>query len=345
LSEAAVRKAFRDQALFCERSDAPVTAAVVRALGVTLDHSTATGRRALGWEGDPHGSADSVPLRLAGGVHALARRGDNARLSRLYSGDIRRAQEIIAEAVVRHDPELSRWLDSPPQTNETGRAAPMMAGLMLLAAEYRLPFELIELGASAGLNLNLDRFGYRLGDVAAGAPSSPVQLAPLWEGNPPPAGEVRVTARRGVDQDMVRIADPAERERLIAYCWPDQTERMERLQAALALATSFPPPLEQADAANFAERCLAAPQRDDTARVIYHTIFWTYLTPDKQERIRRAIADAGAQATLGQPLAWLRYELAGENAVAELHLQTWPGGRERHLASGHPHASSISWHG
>ncbi len=345
MSEAAVREAFRDQALFCEGSGTPITAAIVRALGLVLDQSTETGRRALGWPGDPRGSADSVPLRLAGGMHALARRGVDVRLSRLYSGDTESAQGIVAALLTRHDAELSGWLDSPPQTNETGRAAPIMAGLMLLAAEYRLPFELIELGASAGLNLNMDRFGYRLGDVPAGDPASPVQLAPLWEGEPPPSAEVRVTARRGVDQNPVRIADPAERERLIAYCWPDQQVRMERLQAALALADIYPPPLEQGDAADFAERCLAEPQPDRIARVIYHTIFWTYLPPEKQDRIRQALGAAGVVATVERPLAWLRYELEGESGVAELHLQTWPGGRERHLATGHPHGSRIAWHG
>ncbi|HEV2568563.1 DUF2332 domain-containing protein [Sphingomonas sp.] len=344
MAEADVRKAFTDQAQFCDRSGAPLTAAIVGAIGLVLDGSTETGRRALGWSGDPRGSADSVPLRLAGGFHALARRGVERRLTRLYRGEIENAHAVVAETLQRRDAELVGWLDSPPQTNETGRAGAIMAGLMLLAAEYRLPFELIELGASAGLNLNMDRFGFVLGGVQAGDLASPLQLAPLWEGGHPPAAEVKILARRGVDQNPVRTADPAERERLIAYCWPDQPERMQRLQAALALADLSPPPLEQGDAADFVERCLAEPQPDGMCRVVYHTIFWTYLPADKQERIRNALAGAGAQATLERPLAWLRYELQGETGAAELHLQTWPGGRERHLATGHPHGSRIIWH-
>ena len=345
MSEATVRDAFIDQAQFCERSGTPVTAAVVRAIGLALDRSTETGRRALDWPGEPRASADSVPLRLAGGMHALARRGVDARLSRLYAGDIGGAEYIVAEMLRRFDAQLIGWLDSPPQTNETGRAAAIMAGLMLLAAEYRLPFELIELGASAGLNLNLDRFGYQLGDAKAGDPESPVLLAPAWEGGLPPSAEVQVIERCGVDQNPVRIAELAERERLIAYCWPDQAGRMARLQAALALADRHPPPLEQGDAADFAERCLGDPQPEGVTRVIYHTIFWSYLPPDKQARIRAALDAAGAAATLDRPLAWLRYELEGDSGVAELHVQQWPGGRERHLATGHPHASRIAWHG
>jgi hypothetical protein len=220
-----------------------------------------------------------------------------------------------------------------------------MAGLLVLAAEFALPFELVELGASAGLNLNLDRFGYRLGETRAGDPASALQLAPDWIGASPPAAEVRVTGRRAVDQNPIRTADPADRERLIAYCWADQTERMARLQAALALADAWPPGLEQGDAADFAETVLAAPQPEGIARVLYHTIFWTYLPADKQARIRAALSAAGADATPTRPLAWLRYELNGEGGVAELHLQSWPGGVDRHLATGHPHGSRVEWHG
>ena len=345
MSETAVRDAFHNQALFCDRSGTPLTAAVVRAIEAALDRSTETGRRTLDWPGDARGAADSVPLRLAGGMHALARSGADVGLTRLYAGDLTGAEAVVADALRRFDAELLPWLDSPPQTNETGRAGPIMAGLLTLAAEHGLPFELIELGASAGLNLNLDRFGYRLGDAVAGDPASPVQLAPDWEGASPPAAAVRVAARCAVDQAPIRIADPAQRERLIAYCWADQPVRMARLEAALALAARHPPALEQGAAAGFTEGRLAEPQAEGVCRLLYHTVFWTYLPPDKQARIRAALARAGRAATADRPLAWLRYELNGEGGVAELHLQSWPGGAERHLATGHPHGSRVKWYG
>lgn len=345
MSEFDVREAFRNQVLFCERSGTPLTAAVVRGIAAALDRTTATGRRTLDWPGDPRGAADSVPLRIAGGFHALARSGADDRLTRLYVGDPGDADAIVRAALHRFDDRLVGWLDSPPQTNETGRAGPIMAGLLVLAEEFGLPFELIELGASAGLNQNLDRFGYRLGGTMAGDPASPLQLAPVWEGASPPAAEVTVTARRAVDQSPVPVVDPAQRERLIAYCWADQAERMQRLEAALAIAAAHPPHVEAGDAADFAERVLAEPQAEGVCRVHFHTVFWTYLPPDKQARIRVALEAAGMQATRGRPLAWVRYELNGQGGVAELHLQSWPGGAERHLATGHPHGSKVTWHG
>jgi hypothetical protein len=345
MSEQDVREAFRNQAIFCDRSGTPATAAVIRGIAAALDRSTETGRRVLDWQGDPRGSGDSVPLRLAGGFHALARRGADERLARLYAGELDGSDAVIADVLRRFDAELSPWLDSPPQTNETGRAAPIMAALLLLADEYGLPFELIELGASAGLNQNLDRFGYRLGETRAGEPASPLQLAPVWEGASPRQAEVRVAARRAIDQSPVPVADPAQRERLMAYCWADQAERMQRLEAALTLAAAYPPQVAQADAADFAEAVLADPQPVGICRVIFHTIFWTYVPADKQERVCAALARAGESATRERPLAWARYELNGQGGVAELHLTEWPGGRERHLATGHPHGSRIVWHG
>jgi hypothetical protein len=343
MSEEDVRAAFRDQIRFCTNSGTPLTAAVLDAAERALDRVTATGRRILDWPGNARGSGDSVPLRLAGGLHALARSGADPALSALYAGALDTAGTVVPRVLRRFDDSLSGWLDSPPQTNETGRAAAIMAALVVLAHRFRLPFELIELGCSAGLNLNLDRFAYRLGTVAAGDPASPLRLAPEWTGGAPPSAPVRVVDRRGVDQAPIDTADPVQRERLIAYVWPDQPERMARIEAALAIADRFPPPVVRGDAADFAETELARPQADGVARVLFHTIHWTYLPPDKQARIEAALARAGAGADAMRPLAWARFELTGEGGVAGLWLTQWPGGETVRLATGHPHVKALRW--
>lgn len=342
MSEEAVRAAFTFQAQYCEASGSHLTARMLRAVERVLDRSTGTGVRILDWAGDARGSRDSVPLRLAGGLHALARRGADARLTGIYAGtliDDEEVDAVLRDVLARHDDELKSWCESPPQTNETGRAAAIMAGLLVLASQIDLPFELLELGASAGLNLNLDRFGYRLGTVSAGDPASRVQLAPIWEGPSPPRAQVRIIARRGVDQSPIDLSSLEARARLAAYVWPDQPDRIERLEAALAIAAQHPPWVERADAADFVDRVLREPAKGEVLRVFYHTIFWTYLPADKQDRIASALAGAGKEA----PLAWLRYELNGQGGVAELLLTTWPGGQTRCLAIGHPHAAALRW--
>lgn len=343
MSDHPVRAAFLLQADICARAGSALTAAVLRAAEAALDPASRVGARVLGWDGNARGSGDSVPLRLAGGLHALARSGAAPALTRLYAGELALAGTAVPDALARFDATLAPWLDVPPQTNETGRAAAIMAALLVLGQTDGLPFELIELGASAGLNLNLDRFGYVLGQTRAGDPASPLQLAPAWEGAAPPAAAVEVVARQGVDLAPIRIADPMERERLAAYVWADQPERMARLDAALLLADRYPPPLAQGDAADFAEAALAAPQAAGIARVLFHTIFWTYLPADKQARIEAALARAGAAATAARPLAWARYELTGEGGVAALWLTRWPGGATQRLATGHPHVTHLRW--
>ena len=101
--------------------------------------------------------------------------------------------------------KIAAFLDSPPQTNEVGRSAALFGGLLqvLGTAEHPdLPVRLVEIGASAGLNLLADRFVYRAADGStwsAGDPT-PVVLDPAWESRPPgilPA--VRVAERLGCD--------------------------------------------------------------------------------------------------------------------------------------------------
>jgi hypothetical protein len=180
--EAAVREAFRLQGEYCDALGSPFTAELCRTIGVCLDRSTSLGERILGWRRRADAAGDSVPLRLAGGLHALARSGRAPRLAAIYPPHRLPTRDVIwdvlEETFRREQAELSRWLDKPPQTNEVGRSAPLMAGLLAIAATLDLPMELYEIGASAGLNLILERYSYRLGGVAAGAPTSPLLLSP-----------------------------------------------------------------------------------------------------------------------------------------------------------------------
>ena len=78
-----------------------------------------------------------------------------------------------------------------------------MIGLLTIAARFPLPMQLYELGASAGLNLLLDRFEYDLGGLRCGSLSGPLQLKPRWKGGSPPDTDVSIVGRRGVDRDTI----------------------------------------------------------------------------------------------------------------------------------------------
>ena len=185
-AETAVRDAFAAQAKACAERGSPFTGLLCEALGHSLDRSTEVGRRVLDWPGRPDARGDSVPLRLAAGLHALVRRGRVPRLAALYPPNSPPEAEALrvalAEAVADAEADLLPWLDLPPQTNEPMRSGPLMAGLLAVAAETGgLPLALHEIGASAGLVLVLDRYGHRLGCATAGTPvthAGPERITP-----------------------------------------------------------------------------------------------------------------------------------------------------------------------
>jgi hypothetical protein len=238
------------------------------------------------------------------------------------------------------EPDLLPWLDGPPQTNEVGRSAVLMSGLLVVADLFPQPIELLELGASAGLNLLLDRYGHDLGGVRAGDRESPLQLRPGWTGAPPPDAPVAVARRRGVD--LHPLDARSDGDRLLAYVWPDQARRLAQLEAALAIAATHPPEVEQGDAADWLDAWLAEAREAGVTRVVLHSIAFQYFPDGTKARIAAAMEEAGAAATFAAPLAWLRYEHDGGERIS-LRLRAWPSGEERLLAHCHPHGSEVEW--
>ena len=313
-----------------------------RLLGERLDRDSEAGRQVLDWPGDADPFADALPLRLAGGLHALVRRGRAKGLAACYPPRPLPGEDALWAALrpVLDEPDLLPWLDSAPQTNEVGRSAVLMSGLLVVSDLFPQPVELLELGASAGLNLILDRYGYDLGGARAGDPASPLQLKPQWTGDPPPHAPVEVSARRGVDLSPL---DPRrDGDRLLAYVWPDQRRRLEQLESALAIAASDPPLVEQGDAADWLEARLAEPRAAGTTRVVLHSIAFQYFPRESKKRIYAMMAEAGAAAAAADPLAWLRYEHDRRDERITLRLTTWPG-QESLLAHCHPHGSVVHW--
>lgn len=337
MSERSVRSAFLAQAEFCEAMDAPLTGRVAAGLAGALDGTTETGRRVLEWPGNP--IEDALPLRLVGGLRALALGGAAPALAALFAG---RGDPvpILADALRRHDAAILPWLDGPPQTNEPGRSAALMLGLMLAARTFGHPLDVLEIGSSAGLNLLIGRYAYDLGGTLVGNPS-PVTLRPEWRGRPPAPAHIEIASTRGVDIAPVDLTDPAAADRLRAYVWADHPDRYARLDAAIAMVAADPPRLEQGDAADWIETRLAEPQAAGRTRVLMHSVVWQYLGPDRQRRIAAALDAAGERATPERPLAWVRLEPDRDLARHRVHATLWPGGQARHLADSHPHGRWI----
>ncbi len=344
---ASVPEAIAWQAEHLERAGAPNNARLVRALLAVLETDTATGRRMANWQGLT--LEDAMPLRVAGGFHALYLSGEEPRLGDIYQGlmtDQAVIDELVAETARTFDHRLLPWLDSPPQTNEAGRSASVMAALMWLSGRLGPKFELNEIGASAGINTMMGRFFFDLGGVTAGPSLSSITIAPEWRGDPPPANPVEIVGAQGCDVKPLDLTDERQAMRLKAYIWPDATERMARMDAAIAMAERAPPELVRQDAGEFVAARLAAGQEKGVTRVLFHTVMWQYLPQSTRDAITAAMEAAGEKASKNTPLAWIRVETNRATFRHECRVRYWPGGAEDvQLAEAHPHGAWVEWQG
>jgi hypothetical protein len=336
---------FEAQAKACDALGSPFTARLCRAAIAVIDGQTETGRLILGWQGNL--GADAISLRLCGGLHALVLSGTDEDLRAVYppnETDDATLKQKLAAALRKHDAFLVRFMASPPQTNEIARSGMLLPGFLFIARRYGLPLALREIGSSAGLNLNFDRFHYRYGLREWGDAGSPVQLSPEARGDPLPLdGLFSVASREGCDIAPIDLADPVKRFSLRSYIWADQSARLERLDAAIRVAERFPNKIVAADATDFVKKSLAD-RKPGQVFVLFHSVMWQYMPEAHRSAIRELLRQAGEAAKGDSPLAWLRMEPLGPKARhATLSLTTWPGNRDEHLADCDYHGRWIEW--
>ena len=203
---------FRQQAEACDELGSPMYAELLASLADDLEAGGPTTRVLRGHEDDPGPSG--LALRLAGSIHRLVLAGEAFELAAAYPTVGGRWSTAGVPAVLdflaRRGDEVRPLLDHAPQTNEVGRAAALVGGLLRLADRWRHPVRLFEIGSSGGLNLQADRF--RITDGAGGGwgdPASPVRPRPglggrAAPGRPRPRGGrarwLRPPARRRDDR-------------------------------------------------------------------------------------------------------------------------------------------------
>ena len=335
------RSELRRQSRVARALGSPFVAEILDAADRQLELGPRTATLIAGWPTDP--AAAALGLRLNSAMHALARRGAPPALAALFRRQHDDFDTGVAAALRAEDRFIAEWMRSPTQTNEVARAAAISAALMLLRNETGMPADLLEIGSSCGLNLNLARYDYDLGGTRAGDPSSPVRIAPEWRGPAPEAAPLEVVSARGVDLKPLDPQDAATRERLFAYVWADQHMRARRLESALELARHFPPRVERADALSWLAERLAEPQPAGRCRVVFHSMVLQYLSGDARCAFADMLHGAGARATNARPLAWIGFEWTASRSEVQLTLTSWPGGTTRLLAISHPYGDWIEW--
>ena len=259
-------------------------------------------------------------LQLMGAVHRLVLEGHAPELARFYPSaggtpDATPLRRRLIDTIEQHGAVLPELMQRPIQTNEVGRSAALLVGFLTVARETGLPLRVLEIGASAGLNLRWDRYRYTGRPGEWGDPGSPVEITDAFTGERPPL-DVRpqVAERRGCDPRPLDPASEDTRLTLLSYTWPDQLRRFTQLRAALDFAPSMPVERRRGGAVEWLEDGLAAPQ-PGVATVVFHSVVLPYLG---ERGHRRAVAHARRgrrPRPADAPLAWLSLE-AGE--------PTWP---------------------
>ncbi len=211
-----------------------------------------------------------------------------------------------------------------------------------------MPVRLLEVGASAGLIMLVDRYGYAVGDRVLGGAGSPLRFEQPWVGVPAADLDlpVEIVERRGCDPNPIDPGTAEGRLTLLSYVWPDWTERVDRLVSALQLAAVAPPPVDRAGMAGWLRGQLASP-RPGVLTVVWHSVVRQYIDFPERDAGRAVLARAAAAATPEAPLAYLRFEQRRQpdrRLQFELVLTCWPGdGRDELLAIAPGHGIPATW--
>ncbi|HEY1485944.1 MAG TPA: DUF2332 domain-containing protein [Micromonosporaceae bacterium] len=218
----------------------------------------------------------------------------------LFFGVVRLLGGPVQDPAAFHDFVLANWpaIEAEiriraTQTNETGRCALLLPVLATLPQ----PLALLEVGASAGLNLYPDRYSYRYGDHILGSGE------PLLEcdvtGVPLPTALPEVVWRAGLDLNPLDVTDPTDAAWLDALIWPEHGHRRARMRAATAVAAADPPLLVRGDLVTDLP-ALAARAPASATLVVFHTaVLYQVPVPER---------DAFVQVVRGLPGHWISIE-------------------------------------
>lgn len=288
---------------------------------------------------------DAVLLRFLGALHLLVLTGQAPALAAQFPSAGGRPGRDLARAVIatveEHRPEVASALARGVQTNEVGRSAVLLGGYLELA-RLGLPLRVLEVGASAGLNLLFDRYRCVASDGSACGPADAALTfdSPWFAAEPDLTVPLVVAERRGCDVDPIDVTTVAGCQRLRSFVWADQLDRLARLDAAIEIARRDPPIVDRASAPTWLEQQVADLEPGRTT-VVTHSIVFQYLSEVERRDLLAVIDAAGRSATDDAPFAWLRLEPGGDQA--ELRLTTWPGGRTHLVARSAYHGPPVVW--
>lgn len=321
----------------------PLYVTLMRAAAEDID---ADGAVARVFDGIPTPPGSVPQLRLLAALHYLVLSGQAPEMAAFYpsAGGEEPADRVwpaARAAIDEHFEQIRTRLRRTVQTNEPGRSAVLFAGLLWLTDRHRRPIRLLEVGASAGLNLVADRYAYVVGGRELGDPDSPLRFEDPWVPPPPidleaAASQLRIVARAGCDLAPLDPARPEDQTTLLSYIWPDELHRIDRMRAALSVAARDPIPVTAARGSEWLPDALTA-AGDGELTVVWHSVMRQYVEPEEWEAIERALDGQPAVVRLSMEPAF------DQHAMMQLTVHDPAGAPERMLAVCDDHGLPIRW--
>lgn len=229
-------------------------------------------------------------------------------------------------------------------TNEIGRSALLHAGFRAIAAEAASQLSLIEIGPSAGLNMIWDSYGVRYlrdGSVAFSiAPAADLTVDCELRGEKlPPTGQTPQVSRRiGLELNPVDLSNADDRDWLRSLIWPDQADRLRRLDRAIELFATRKPLIRAGDALELLPDALAEIPAELTP-CVYHTIAVYQFSRE----MKNALEDILTVAGIRRPIWRLSFEYDGALYILSAIWYSDGIRKEERLASCHPHGTWLEW--
>lgn len=242
------------------------------------------------------------------------------------------------------------------QTNVVERCALLLPAFDLVAQRNAgLPLALVEIGASAGLNLIWDRYGYNyINGEAHGDMISPVQIETTLEGELRPTisnDSYQISHRVGIDLNPIDVQTRDAVMWLRALVWPENTVRLQRMNTAIELVRQDPPTILQGNALDLLPNVLDSVP-EDSALCVYHTHTINQFSNEDRERLDSILSAYGQNRNLywisseyrPQESSGLNIDSNGQMR-AILQLTTFEEGTRstKTLARCDPHGRWLEW--
>lgn len=225
--------------------------------------------------------ASNRPYMLFAAVHFLLLEDDSHGLSDYYpsvSDDPRQPGEgdpgeLFSDFCLQNRDRIRELTESRKvQTNEIRRCAALLPGFAYLSRKIEGSVSMVEVGASAGLNLIWDSYRYRYHGYREIEGEEPAIECEVREGSPPLDVNLEVKERIGIDINPLDVSEKHDRRWLKALTWPEHRDRRERLEKAMNLAREQSPEIVEGDAVEDLKRVVG--ELEDPV-IIYGTqVLW-----------------------------------------------------------------------